>query len=186
MSLALNYRCLYPIHWSQMLSWEWRCRWSSADRRCSNYIWMSSGLDIKHLVYMPIGHMVLKIDEPCKNFHMPSQYLYKPCKAYVYCWENKYMPWLKNHLPSRACKHKSLCALGQDLHAPGIRARLNVEPWSLLPIKVSLILEVWHYSQTPMIQWNLLGWGEHHGEPHVDYLILTHWLLGHASIISNE
>ena len=23
-----------------MLSWEWRCSWSSADRRCSNYIWM--------------------------------------------------------------------------------------------------------------------------------------------------
>ena len=23
-----------------MLSWEWRCSWSSADRRCSNYIWV--------------------------------------------------------------------------------------------------------------------------------------------------
>ena len=28
------------IHWSQVLSWEWRCSWSSADRRCSNYIWV--------------------------------------------------------------------------------------------------------------------------------------------------
>ena len=28
------------IHWSQQLSWEWRCSWSSADRRCSNYIWL--------------------------------------------------------------------------------------------------------------------------------------------------
>ena len=28
-----------PIHWSQvlLLSREWRCSWSSADRRCSNY-----------------------------------------------------------------------------------------------------------------------------------------------------
>ena len=26
------------IHWSQMLSQEWRCSLSSADRRCSNYI----------------------------------------------------------------------------------------------------------------------------------------------------
>ena len=27
--------CNYPcrIHWSQVLSWEWRCSWSSADRR---------------------------------------------------------------------------------------------------------------------------------------------------------
>ena len=33
-------RCLRSIHWSQVLSWEWRCSWSSADRRCSNYIWV--------------------------------------------------------------------------------------------------------------------------------------------------
>ena len=43
--------------------------------------------------------------------------------------KNKYMPRLKNHLPSWARNHKSLCALGQDLHSPGMRARLNVEPW---------------------------------------------------------
>ena len=54
-----------------------------------------SGLDIKYLVYMPIGHMVLKIYVPCKNFDVPSQYLYKPCQAYVYCWKNMYMPILK-------------------------------------------------------------------------------------------
>ena len=36
--LALQLPC--PIHWSQVLSWEWRCSWSSADRRCSNYIWV--------------------------------------------------------------------------------------------------------------------------------------------------
>ena len=87
-----------------------------------------SGLDIKHLVYMPIGHVVLKIYVPCKNFHLPSQYLYKPCKAYVHGWENKYMPRLNNHLPSWARNHKSLCALKQDLYAPGMQARLNVEP----------------------------------------------------------
>ena len=32
--------CLCPIHWNHVLSWEWRCSWSSADRRCSNYIWV--------------------------------------------------------------------------------------------------------------------------------------------------
>ena len=30
--------CLCPIHWSQVLSREWRCSWSSADRRNSNQI----------------------------------------------------------------------------------------------------------------------------------------------------
>ena len=32
--------CLFQIHWSQVLSREWRCSWSSTDRRCSNYIWV--------------------------------------------------------------------------------------------------------------------------------------------------
>ena len=27
-------------HWSQVWSPEWRCNWSSANRRCSNYIWV--------------------------------------------------------------------------------------------------------------------------------------------------
>ena len=92
----------------------------------------TSGLDIKHLVYMPIRHVVQKIYVPCTNVHMPSQYLYKPCKAYVYCWENKYMPSLKNHLPGRARNHKSLCALEQDLYTQGMRASLNVEPCTCL------------------------------------------------------
>ena len=33
-------RCLCPINWSQVLNRSWRCSWSSADRRCSNYIWV--------------------------------------------------------------------------------------------------------------------------------------------------
>ena len=32
--------CHCPIHWSQLLCREWRCNWSSADRRCSDYIWV--------------------------------------------------------------------------------------------------------------------------------------------------
>ena len=32
--------CLRTIHWSQVLSGEWRCSWSSADRRYSNFIWV--------------------------------------------------------------------------------------------------------------------------------------------------
>ena len=32
--------CLFAIYSSQVLSGEWRCSWSSTDRRCSNYIWV--------------------------------------------------------------------------------------------------------------------------------------------------
>ena len=35
-----SYLC--PIRWSQLISREWRCSWSSADRRCSNYIWVTT------------------------------------------------------------------------------------------------------------------------------------------------
>ena len=40
MFLASSCSCLYPIHSSQVLNREWGCSWSSADRRCSNYIWV--------------------------------------------------------------------------------------------------------------------------------------------------
>ena len=44
MLLISSCNCLHPICWSQVLSWEWRCSWSSADRRCSNYIWVINNL----------------------------------------------------------------------------------------------------------------------------------------------
>ena len=40
MFLVSSHSCLRSIHWSQVLSWEWRCSWSSTDRQCSNYIWV--------------------------------------------------------------------------------------------------------------------------------------------------
>ena len=45
MLLVSSCSCLCPIQWSQLLSREWRCSLSSADRRCSNYIWV-----IDHLI----------------------------------------------------------------------------------------------------------------------------------------
>ena len=40
MFLVWSCSCHCPIHWSQVFSREWRCSSSSADRRCSNYIWV--------------------------------------------------------------------------------------------------------------------------------------------------
>ena len=39
MILVSSCICLCLIYWSLVLSREWRWSWSSADRRCSNYIW---------------------------------------------------------------------------------------------------------------------------------------------------
>ena len=40
MILIWSCSCPCAIHWSQVLSREWRCSWSSAGRRCSDYIWV--------------------------------------------------------------------------------------------------------------------------------------------------
>ena len=40
MFIVLSCGGLCAIFWSQVLSRKWRCSWSSADRWCSNYIWM--------------------------------------------------------------------------------------------------------------------------------------------------
>ena len=39
MFLVSSCSCLCAIYWNQVLSRIWRCGWSSADRRCSDYIW---------------------------------------------------------------------------------------------------------------------------------------------------
>ena len=44
MFLLSSCSCLCPIHWSRVLHREWRCSWSSDDRRCSNYIWVINNL----------------------------------------------------------------------------------------------------------------------------------------------
>ena len=40
MFLVSSCNCFCAIYWSHVLSREWRCSWSSADRRCSNCIWV--------------------------------------------------------------------------------------------------------------------------------------------------
>ena len=39
MFLVSSCSSLCTIYWNQVLSREWRCSWSSVDRRCSNNIW---------------------------------------------------------------------------------------------------------------------------------------------------
>ena len=42
----------FSIRWSQVLSREWRCNWSSADRRCSNYIWVINNFIAQDVPYI--------------------------------------------------------------------------------------------------------------------------------------
>ena len=40
MFIVSSCSCPCPTHWSQMLSWEWRCSWRIACQCCSDYIWV--------------------------------------------------------------------------------------------------------------------------------------------------
>ena len=66
---------LCPVHWSQVLSREWRCSWSSADRWCSNYIWVINNFILVRcgIYYRYDGSQVcnsfeewVPVDENCK------------------------------------------------------------------------------------------------------------------------
>ena len=42
--LVSSCSCLCQFHWSWVQSRKLRCSWSSADRRCSNFIWMTMNI----------------------------------------------------------------------------------------------------------------------------------------------
>ena len=76
MFLISSCSCLCPIHWSQMLSWEWRCSWSSADRRCSNYIWVTNNFIAYLGATYNRGFMVILIFSQITIFYCPILCLY--------------------------------------------------------------------------------------------------------------
>ena len=80
MILVSSCHCLCSIHWNQVLSREWRCSWSSADRRCSNYIWMIYGF----IAYWTAAYIrgftqcisVLFSSNPCLNSRSVKLYTF--------------------------------------------------------------------------------------------------------------
>ena len=64
MFLVSSSSCLCPVYWCHLSSWEWRCSWSSADRRCSNYIWV-----INNLIAHQCAPYIRELTVYCKRFH---------------------------------------------------------------------------------------------------------------------
>ena len=88
--------CLCHIFWSHVLSWEWRCSWSSADRLCSNYIWVINNL----IAYK--GALILEILRyvitRCYMWYTSSK-LFSMCSAYydLIKWKHflRYWPFVR-------------------------------------------------------------------------------------------
>ena len=61
--------CLCAIFWRQLFSREWRCSWSSVDRRCSNYIWVINNFITSGVPYIR-DFMVVFNMFPISNWHV--------------------------------------------------------------------------------------------------------------------
>ena len=112
MFLVSSRSCLCWINWSQVSSREWRCSWSGADRRCSNYIWVINnfiahqgatyirGLTVvttmRHMTHTSpfnlcnIGFAL--VINTCPSFHSlaPSQF---HCVNHTAFWEGNLFHW---------------------------------------------------------------------------------------------
>ena len=88
MLLISSYNYLYPIHWSHVLSQEWRCSWSSVDRWCSNYIWVINNFiiyqSVSYIREFTVGKIKSTVSKPqqtttkhkqCQCFSTRLQYL---------------------------------------------------------------------------------------------------------------
>ena len=92
MLLPSSCSCVCPIYWGHMLSWEWRCSWSSADMRCSNYIWVIYNLIAykgeSNIRYFTVCFYVMRTyDMLCDKHRL----------KYMCCFENKHL-WYSNNM----------------------------------------------------------------------------------------
>ena len=127
MFLVWSCSCLCSIYWIHVLSWGWKCSWSSADRRCSNYIWVINSL-ISHKGASYIRDFtvisVCKRDPGCDTLNTILNCLqrYEIC---IYNTGYQIMKWwalwnITMILRHRSCENIStICHVPNDLNVNG-------------------------------------------------------------------
>ena len=86
MFLVSDWSCFCTIYWNHMLSGEGRCSWCSADRWCSNYIWVINNLIYQSALY--IGDLTLQESVMTKQ---------NTTKLYAYYMGGIWYPMLTHH-----------------------------------------------------------------------------------------
>ena len=146
MLLVLSCCCLCAIYWSHVLSWECRCSWSSADRRCSNYIWVINkyiaywgGSNIRDLTVHPLEVAFTKwveiIWNPLKRNNQiinssPMVYPVLASKTYIWLTYNT-----KSFQLTEMFGHFSTCQISNRIeHIPLDQWRLH--SYQTQPIKI--------------------------------------------------
>ena len=119
MILISSWSHLCSILWSQVLSREWRCSWSSADRRCSNYIWVIDSL----IAYQGASY-IRDLTVTFKWFSMlrvNSPQLLAQCVVYNHQWSTATLLQNKNRWHGHEIhQRKYFCYQGMHLNPYGI------------------------------------------------------------------
>ena len=102
MILVLSCSCLCPIHWSKVVGREWRCSWSSASRKCSNYIGVINNFNAYwDVAYIRSLTCILKFDleNPNIQCHIMAEIKVQGCLMHI-VW-NSHIPFIpcKSALP---------------------------------------------------------------------------------------
>ena len=141
MFLILSCICLCPIHWSQMLSREWRCTWSNADRWCSNYIWVINHF-IAYWGATYIGGLTVFLAKGCRWRDGEMQISFCACTQPMRDGITLY-----HHLSLAGCILKMIPGMaGQHWSRPGIHDIGHV----FLPVRID------HFTHPPLVtkHWN--------------------------------
>ena len=102
MILVSSCICLCTISWSRVLSREWRCSWGSADKRCSNYIWVINNLfAYKGASY--IRDLTVSLTQVSKHTAIPQ----------VEVGLNDIITWMTTNVKSNKWNHEPI---GREYH----------------------------------------------------------------------
>ena len=163
MFLVSSCSCLCPIHWSQVLSQELKCIWSSADRRCSNYIWVINNFIAYQCVLILEVWQYIYISWSRIHHWWSSRHLGKTVEQSIFCdWD-----WL------------TLCSLITHTHTTDNQAAIWIRIWSSLHFGLGLSDSMLHdhtyTTDSPSATWVRLWSSLHFGPRLIDLLSTALW-----------
>ena len=128
MFLISSYSCICAIYWSQVFSREWRCSWSSADRRCSNYIWVINNcIAYKGATYIR-GFTVCNILICCRLTIL----------IITYEWCNSQISWWRHGMGTRSVS-LAICTGNQLIHYSDVIMTTMAVQITSLPVVYSIV-----------------------------------------------
>ena len=127
MFLVPSRSCLCQSHWSQMLSREWRCSWSSAGNARTTpewpTIWMPTKVQLLLEVYGTCFYIALLVPEPNNPIlHIEGENIRQTLFQIASCSNKK--TWDKGYFATMGMIHTCLCkVLGSGIGVHSLASR---------------------------------------------------------------